>query len=211
MIALALITPVSRAAPAESTVSGVVTNSAGLELQYASVEAVPRFSGESGGTVGDRPNPWIQADSHGRFRISLPAGRYKILAKDEADGCPDPVFMLNSDPAASFPEVSVQQQDISDVRVLLGKRGGILDVTLVTQSGNPVPHGKVTIRDARNSDAYVEVFADANGHLHFTVPSKPLLISATANGYKTTVFAGGSEITLSEGENRTVVLNLQSQ
>ncbi len=199
------------AVPAETKVSGIVTDSAGAELSHAWVAALPRTEAENIGVVGDRPSPWVQADSHGRFSISLSRGRYKIQAKDEVDGYPDPVFVLNDDPTAKFPELSVQQQDISGVHVMLGKRGAILDGELMDQSGKPIRQGKVTIRDARNPSAYVDVFTDATGKFQFAVPSKPLLISATANDYKTTAFEGGSEITLLEGEHRTIVLELQRQ
>src|SRR5271167_3292100 len=109
-LALALILPTSRAVLGQVVVSGVVTDAAGSEVAHASIEALPRAGAEPVGTVGDRPNPWIQANAHGRFTISLFPGRYKIRAKDESDGYPDPVFMLNSDPAARLPEISVQRE-----------------------------------------------------------------------------------------------------
>jgi hypothetical protein len=212
-IAFALILLTARGAVgAETTVSGTITDSTGSEVAHAFAQAMPRGDGEKGGTVGNRPSPWIQADSHGRFKISLPPGRYKIHAKDDVDGYPDPVFLLNTDSTATFPEITVGQKDISDVRVILGKRGGALDGELLDQeSRSPVPGGKITISDARNANAYVEVFADASGHFQFTVPTKPLLISAMAAGYKAISFGGGAPVTLIGGERRQIVLELQRQ
>jgi hypothetical protein len=207
-IALSLTLLGPAAVRADSTVSGTVIDSRGMEIPNAMVEALPRPSGVRSGSVGDHPNPWIQTDSHGRFRIKLPPGRYKIEAKAEMDGHPDPIFMLNTDPTSRFPEISVQQQNISGVHVVLGKRGGVLAGEVVDQSGRSIANAKVTIRDARNPHAYVEVFADKNGQFQVTVLSKPLLISATAAGYRASSFA---ELTLSQGEKRRIVLTLQQK
>ena len=192
------------------TVSGAVVDPAGSEVAHAVLEAVPRpTTGASDGMVGDRPDPWIHADSHGGFKINLPSGRYKILAKDEVDGYPDPVFSLNADPNANFPEISVEQADISDVQVVLGTKGGILQGDLrdeVTQQ--MVPRGKVTIRDARQHDAFVVVFANEMGRFEFTVPNKPIQVLATAPGYRVAYYRDGAELTLSEGEHRNVIIGL---
>jgi hypothetical protein len=192
-------------------VSGTVTDSTGSESAHALVQAIRRVKSESSGTVGDHPNPWIQTDDHGRFRVNLARGRYKFQAKNEIDGYPDPIFLLNSDETATFPEVTVSQKDISDVRVTLGKRGGVLEGELIDQqSREPIPRCKITIRDARNADAYVDVFADQVGHFRFAIPGKPVLISATAPGYKTTKFENG-EVMLSGGEHHTIVVGLEAQ
>ena len=116
--------------------------------------------------------------------------------------------MLNDDPTANYPEISVKQQDILGLRVTLGRRGGILEGTLVDESGEPIPRGKVTIRDAANSHAYVEIFTDESGRFRFTVPSKPLLVRADADGYKAASVASSSELTLSNGEHRKILLTL---
>ena len=197
---------------AQMTITGVVIDSSGAVPAHAFVEAIPRTSDGGKGTVGDRLNPWTPADVHGRFTISLPPGRFKIRAKDEADGYPDPSYWLNADPTAIFPEIIVDQKSIPNVRVILGRKGGVLDgEVLDLQSRGAVSGGKVTIRDAQNADAYVEVFTDASGHFRFTVPNKPLFISVTTAGYKTTAFAKGGEVVLSGGEHRSIVLELQHQ
>ena len=169
-------------------------------------------SGDHIGTVGDRLSPWIQADNQGRFTLNLVPGRYKIRAKAEPDGYPDPVFMLNNDPSREFPEISVMRESIQGLRVVLGRRGAILGGKVIDEeSGSPIPHSKVTIRDALNTNAYVEVFTDIDGNFKFTVPSKPLLISASAVGFKPYNPAERNEITIPSGEQRDVVLRLQRQ
>ena len=211
-IAFALVlSTASGAVGLEATVSGTVTDSTGSESAHALVQAMLRTKSESGGIVGDHPNPWIEADDHGRFRINLPPGRYKFLAKNEIDGYPDPIFLLNSDETATFPEVTVSQEHLSGVRVTLGRRGGVLEGELIDQrSREPIPRCKIMIRDARNPDAYVEVFADQAGRFRFAIPSKPVLISATAPGYKTTKIAK-SELMLSGGEHRSIGLRLEAE
>jgi len=211
-IAFALVlSTASGAVGLEATVSGTVTDSTGSESAHALVRAMLRTKSESGGIVGDHPNPWIEADDHGRFRINLPPGRYKFLAKNEIDGYPDPIFLLNSDETATFPEVTVSQKHLSGVRVTLGRRGGVLEGELIDQrSREPIPRCKIMIRDARNPDAYVEVFADQAGRFRFAIPSKPVLISATAPGYKTTKIAK-SELMLSGGEHRSIGLRLEAE
>ncbi|OLB83781.1 MAG: hypothetical protein AUI17_07975 [Acidobacteriales bacterium 13_2_20CM_2_55_5] len=211
-IAFALVlSTASGAVGLEATVSGTVTDSTGSESAHALVQAMLRTKSESGGIVGDHPNPWIEADDHGRFRINLPPGRYKFLAKNEIDGYPDPIFLLNSDETATFPEVTVSQKHLSGVRVTLGRRGGVLEGELIDQrSREPIPRCKIMIRDARNPDAYVEVFADQAGRFRFAIPSKPVLISATAPGYKTTKIAK-SELMLSGGEHRSIGLRLEAE
>ena len=90
---------------------------------------------------------------------------------------------------------------------MLGMRGGVLEGEVTEkETGNPLQQAKISIRDARNSAAYVEVFSDKSGHFEFTVPSKPVLLSATARGYETTKF--GEEVTLSGGEHRRISLEL---
>ena len=206
-----VLSTASAAVGSEATVSGTVTDSSGSESAHALVQAMLRTKSESGGIVGDHPNPWIEADDHGRFRINLPPGRYKFLAKNEIDGYPDPIFLLNSDETATFPEVTVSQKHLSGVRVTLGRRGGVLEGELIDQrSREPIPRCKIMIRDARNPDAYVEVFADQAGRFRFAIPSKPVLISATAPGYKTTKIAK-SELMLSGGEHRSIGLRLEAE
>lgn len=188
-------------------VTGKVTDAHGSAIAGASVAAMPIDNRGSAGDFG-----WMRTDNNGGFRIMLKSGRYMIRAKDEEDGYPDPSFLLSSDPSTKFPEISVEQSDVSGVRVMLGARGGILQGDLHDEvTHQVVPKGKVTIRDARTSGAFVEVLADKEGHFRFTVPNKPIQVFASAAGYTTTYVDNGKELTLSEGERRTVELELKPQ
>jgi len=81
----------------DHSVLGVVTDVNGSVVGSASVTAVPVEEGGSGGDLG-----WVHTDNIGRFRLLLRSGRYVIRAKDEADGYPDPSFLLCSDPRANW-------------------------------------------------------------------------------------------------------------
>lgn len=190
----------------DHSILGVVTDVNGSAIGSASVTAVPV---EEGGSAGDLR--WVHADNSGRFRLLLRPGRYVIRAKDEADGYPDPSFLLCFDPSANFPQVSVEQLDVSGVRVVLGTKGGVLEGDLrdaLTQ--HPIPKAKVTIRDAQNPNAFVEVFADKTGHFRFTVPSRPVHVLATAGGYDAAQYEG-EPLLLSGGEHRSVKIELRPQ
>jgi hypothetical protein len=186
------------------TVTGVVTDNRGSFVANASVAAFPIEEGGSAGNFG-----WIHVDGKGSFRLVLRTGRYLVRAKDEADGYADPSFLLCSDPNAGFPEISVEQADIADVRVVLGTKGGILEGDLRDKTTQqPVSKGKVTIRDARQHNVFVEVSSNGAGHFEFTVPNKTIQILVTAPGYRATYYQGGAELVLSGGEHRVVTIEL---
>jgi len=204
-----IISVVTAQASGQVRVSGTVTDSAGGSLPHAFVEALPLRTSDDRGTVGDRANPWTPADAEGKFSFVIPPGRYRIRGKDELDGYPDPVYWLNADSSAIFPEMTIAENGITDVHVVLGKRGGLLSGEVIDRSSrHPVPNAKVTFRDAHNADAYVEVFADKDGRFQFAVPGKPILVSASAAGHKTGKLDGGAELTLSGGEHKDIVLDL---
>jgi hypothetical protein len=194
----------------QANVTGVVKDASGGIVAHAFVEAVPRSSTADRGTVGDVMNPWIPADEMGNFSVTLRPGRYVIRAKDEADGYADPVYLLNADPTAVFPEITVAQGNVSRVTVLLGRKGGMLEGRLLDrESHTGIVHGKITIRDLRNPDAYVEVFSKAGGIFRFVVASKPVTVSASAAGYKPAPYDSGAELTLSGNERRDITLTLE--
>jgi hypothetical protein len=202
---LALALTSADVARAQATIAGVVLDQEGAPVPYSSVEAFPV---QDGGFVGNLA--WEKADDRGNFSMNLREGRYEIRAKDESEGYPDPNALLSVDPSALFPEVTVSRQDILGVRVKLGPKGGILEGDVrdrVTQS--PVPKAKVKICDSKRPGSFVEVFTDRTGHFQFTVPSRSLLISAVAQGYENTRFDKGNTVTLSAGERRSVVLELE--
>jgi len=198
---------------ANPTVHGTVVDADGTPSSHAHVEALPVLSQLSkGGVVGDTPNPWTAADPSGHFEIVLAPGRYRIRGKDEADGFPDPTFWLNIDPKAKFPVISVDEKDIAGVKVPLGSRGGILYGSVQdADTRTPIVNAKLRLQAARNSDAYVDIFTNHAGQFQRTVPSKPILISVTAPGYKMASVQAGTEVTLSPGERRQIDIDLRHE
>ncbi len=206
LLILAVLAGSCESAQCQAVVAGVVSDSGGHPLSGASVEAFPI---ESGGFAGDLN--WTRTDDGGSFRLSLRPGRYEIRGKDEPDGYPDPNALLALDPEATFPEVIVDTQEVQGVQVRLGRRGGILEGDLSDeQTGKPVAKAKVTLRDPKRREAFVEVFTDESGHFRFTLPPKPVVISAMAEGYAPAYPVEGRTVTLSEGEHRSVTIKLQS-
>ncbi len=192
---------------AQATVTGVVLDQSGTAVPNSRVEAFPV---QGGGFVGNIA--WAQVDDHGNFRMVLREGDYEIRAKDESGDYPDPNALLSVDPKAVFPRITISKQDISGVRVKLGSKGGILEGDLRDKvTHRPIPKAKITISDASRPKAFVEVFTDANGHFQFTVPSRALLVSVSARGYKISSFESGRPLTLSAGERRAVFLEIDPQ
>ena len=190
--------------PCQIIVEGKVVSPDGAPVPSSSVEAFPI---QDGGFVGSLT--WTRTDDKGNFRLNLRGGRYEIRAKDEEQGYPDPNALLSHDPNALFPEISVSEENISGVQVRLGPKGGILEgsVNDITTHG-AIAQAKITIRDTKRPKAFVEVFSDKDGHFRFTVPSRPLSISASAPGYKTAKFPEGGPVTLSGGEHRFFAIDL---
>jgi len=184
-----------------------------MPVAHAYVEAVQVNSATaSQGTMGNRPSPWIGADDKGKFTLTLAPGQYRIRAKDEAGGYPDPSFWVNMDSESSFPVIQVDQQNITGLKVVLGKRGGFIQGRVEdAQTHVPIVGAAIRIQDARNKLAFVKVFTDSSGTFSYTVAAKPLVISVVAPGYQPTNVDDGTEITLSPGERRDVNVQLKHE
>jgi carboxypeptidase family protein len=207
VLALLLISLTAAGFSSDHSVFGIVTDTKGSVVKSASVTAVPIESGGSAGDLG-----WVHVDNNGGFRLILKPGRYVIRAKDEADGYPDPNFLLCADPSSSFPQVLVEQSDVSGVRASLGTQGGTMEGEVLDASTQRrIAKARLTIRDAQDHSAFVEFFADETGHFRFTVPSKPVDVTAAAAGYHTTRYHGGEAMALSGGEHRSMVIELRSE
>lgn len=186
-------------------VGGIVTAPDGSPVPNASVEAVRLTRDNENGNVSQLR--WTQADEEGRFRLSLSPGRYEIRAKKENEGYPDPNFLLSKDPQSDFPIINIDDQELLDIRVKLGAKGGILEGTLTDKlTGSPIGGGKVIISDARNTEVFVEVFTNKEGQFQFAVPKKPIRISASAPEYVVAALDGS--ITLAGGERRNIRISL---
>ena len=161
---------------------------------------------DSKGFVGNLT--WTQTDDHGNFRLHLREGRYEIRGKKEADGYPDPNSLLSVDLNAVFPEVVVSKRDIEKVEVRLGRKGAVLEGRVLDKASQEAVHqAKITIRDAKRPEAYVELFTDKRGLFRFTAPSKPLI----ADQYRTIYLDNSGEWTPSSGERRTVTFELEAR
>ena len=187
-------------------VSGVVVDDQGVPVARAVVAAM---SIQRSGVAGQLSS--TQSDKDGQFRIDLGPGAYLFRAKAEAQGFPDPNFLLSRDPKAVFPRVTVGEENVSGIRIVLGQKGGIIEGDLLdSQSHEPIVCGKITIRDSSNVNAYVEITTDRDGRFRFTIPSRQISISATAPGYRGAQFSEGA-VRLSGGEHRSISIKLERQ
>lgn len=200
-------------AAADPRVRGRVVRPDGNPVAHASVEVHPIARPRKRGVAGDSPgNPWIAADDSGHFDLVLAPGRYRIEAKDELDCFPDPTFWLNHDPKAKFPVVSVGNNDVSGVEVVLGRRGGILlGLVRDADTHKPIPNAMLRLQDARNSYAFAEISTNPAGRFQYTIASKPILISVMAQGYKMATVQNGAKVILSPGEHREIEIDLQHE
>jgi hypothetical protein len=190
---------------AQAKLSGVVLDNSGNPVPVSVVEAVPVIQDGLAGSFH-----WTSTDQRGRFQLTLYKGRYQIRAKNESEGYPDPNFLLGSDPVALFPEVDVAGQDISGLEVRLGSRGGILEGDLrEARTLRQIPNGKISICDIKRREVCVELSANESGHFQFTVPGRPVVVSAGATGYKTAPFDRGAPVTLSGGVRRQIEIELE--
>ena len=191
------------------TVSGRVTDASGNPVSHALVQALERPQGSvPDGAVGSKLNPWVHADDQGQFQLQLAPGRYKILAKDEIDGYPDPLPLLNSDPTAQFPVITVNGADIRDLQVILGQRGSSMTGQVIDNvTKKAVPGAQVLIADPNNPQAFVKLTADSLGHFRFTVLPKRVRISASAPGYTPAV--PQEDVTLVQGETRQMTIGVK--
>jgi len=209
LAAAALIAVICKSAFAGDmrSVTGIVTASDGSKVSTASVEAILIASKGSIGHLN-----WTPTDVEGRFHFSLEPGRYIIRAKDEADCFPDPNLLFSIDPRAKFPEVLVEQSDIAGLHVTLGTPGGVVNGELldnVTQ--NPIAKGEITISDAKDPRAFVELYSDEAGHFRFVVPPRPLAISAVAPGYDKARIGEGAALNLSNCEGKKIVIGIKRE
>ncbi|MGH9499076.1 MAG: MSCRAMM family protein [Terriglobales bacterium] len=189
--------------PTPQPVSGSVITADGSTLPSVAVQAIPIAESAVG------VQHWLAADKDGHFSLLLKPGRYQIRAKAEDAGYPDPNFLLSADPTAHFPIVVVTSQALTEVRVVLGVRGAFVDGEVHdVRSGKPLKDAKVTIADASDSRAYVEVFTNASGEFHFAMPAKHIMISATADGYISSE-KRPQRISPSPGEHVKVAIDLE--
>lgn len=185
-------------------VTGDVVDSSGIEVKGAFVSALPVIQGGVAAEI-----QWVPTDGMGKFRMVLKPGKYIIRAKAEDQGYPDPSFLLARDPETNFPEILLQNKDLSGVRILLGARGGVVDIDVVdSTTRDPVPKAQIRLQDAHDEKVWVDVYADQAGHLSFAVPHRQLRILASAPGYADTRVA--EEVLLAGGERRPLVIELRA-
>jgi len=66
----------------------------------------------------------------------------------------------------------------------------------------------VTIQDSHNAKRFVELFTNSDGYFQFAIPSKPVIILASARGYSPVYFENREPLLLPNGEQREISIEL---
>ena len=94
----------------------------------------------------------------------------------------------------------------------MGRKGAVLVGRVLDKASQEAVHqAKITIRDAKRPEAYVELFTDKRGLFRFTAPSKPLIVFVTSDQYRAIYLDNSGEWTPSSGERRTVTFELEAR
>ena len=204
ILVLTLLGFTSQSSQAQVRVSGTVSDLSGSPVPGSLVAAIPVRTGSAGSIA------WTGTDGRGAFSLTLSEGRYEIRAKNEPEGYPDPNLLFAADPTAIFPQVEVSASDVSSVQVKFGSKGGILEGDLQDkETSDSIPEGRVSLCDARRPDICAEISTDQSGHFRLTIPSKAVLISASAKNYRSVAY--GKELTLPAGGHRHIELELEHE
>jgi hypothetical protein len=132
-----------------ANLSGTVIDQTGAPVAGAIVYAVDQG-------LADAIPPSTKTDGNGAFDFhrSLDLGAYKVYARKDADGYPDPFDSFYSDPEAEAPRIELSQaHPAASVAVKLGPKAA-------TVAGRVVDANTGTAVKARLA------FVDADGHGH---------------------------------------------
>jgi hypothetical protein len=152
--------------------------------------------------------PVALTDKLGKFTLkSLPPGIYKLSAKKEDDGYPDPesAFHYGRLPA-NLLQVTVNENQITqNVIVKTGTRMGVLTINVVNATTKqPIKSSKVTLRRLDNTEfLYITGAYDADGaNKKIPVPSVPFTVEVSTPSYA--VWRYRKEGSLKQGDSLQV-------
>lgn len=181
-------------------VSGTVVGADGKPVPNSMVAALHISPQSSAGSFGYTPT-----NDRGEFQFALPPGEYTIIAKAEEQGYGDPTALLNRVTDTKFPRINVRS-DMEGISVQLGRKGGVVEGTLVDKNtGRPIK-GDISFSDASDPSAIATVYSNLEGRFRFTLPPKAVKVSAAATGYQRTALRDA--FVLVDGEHRSVTIEM---
>lgn len=188
-------------------ITGVVVDEVGRPLAKAMVHIT-----EQKGFVGHRPVQAYETDEQGHFAINrVPWGSYLVLAGKEDAGYPDTKLAFYSN--LEVPTVTLSPMfPKADVRVQLGPKAGVLELSPVTDAvtGKKIESPSITLRRSQNPDLFITTSAAG---ARILVPSETdILLEVSAPGYKPSASSDGianTRIRLKPEEVRKLAVSLQ--
>jgi hypothetical protein len=190
-------------------ISGQVVDEKGTPISNAGVHVMPDA------LYGALPSGI--SDDQGRFKIQVNyAGRYKLTASKLADGYASLSSTLHN-PSDSLPQVIVTvDQPVPFVIVRLGPRAGKITGSVIdATTQRPINNFQIRVcRVEVPRHCHQELFPGTYGRFQILVPTAPIVIEASAEGYRDwqTLDVNSHQpapLLVASGETRELTLNLR--
>jgi len=147
-------------------IKGIVTDGDGSPVSDATVYAVPQ------GLMLDEITPRsVQTDRNGKFdfRGRFPFEAYKLYARKDEDGHPDPLDRFYADSKADVPRVDLTADHPSAVvAVKLGAKAGVLEGRVIDAETGAVLKARLGFLDGQGNGGGVD--SDAEGKFRALLP-----------------------------------------
>jgi hypothetical protein len=169
-------------APAESQgIQGNVINNLGNPVGGIIVVANNTSKG---------PLVYSRTDSQGHFSFKgLPVGTYEVYAQYK-DGPLIPNSNFYAGDSARLQEVSVHEREVTSTLVVHTplKMGKIIGRVSKAGSGESLVAAVITLRRVNNPGAYLITEPDEKGNFSIPVPTVPITVEISAEGYEGKIF-----------------------
>ncbi len=185
-----------------ATIRGYVVNGKGDPVGEARVEIANPYQPLAG------LRNFIKADANGYFsKDGIEPGFYMVYGSKEAEHYGDARFALFA-ARLNVPEVTVAKSDeVITVKVDLGRPGAILKgVLLDEQTDEPIPDVNLKLILQDDSEKYILFGSKSDGKFERLMPSQPVTISATKEGYQPFT----TTLSLNPDEQKTLTIRMKS-
>ena len=151
--------------------------------------------------------PDVLTDSKGAFFLrNVHSGENEIHAYAPEMGYADSLFAVFQ--TAPVPTVTLKDgETVQGITVQLGPKPGTLSGSVIdAKNRNPLPLSSLTIRWADRPEYSVQSSINQDGTFTFKVPSHPLAITVSCEGYRPWT---SNQITISSGEIYTLAVAMR--
>jgi hypothetical protein len=147
-------------------IKGVVTDQNGVPVSEATVYAVPQ-----GLVLDDIALRSVETDSDGKFdfRGRLELESYKLYARKDEDGYPDPLDRFYADSKVNAPRVDLtRDRPSATVTVKLGEKAGVLEGRVIDAETGAVLNAGVYFLDGQGNGQHAD--SNAEGRFRALLP-----------------------------------------